>query len=438
MDNMSNPSRSSLPVELLHEILQLLDGATLKTCAQVSKTWLDISRTHLFRKLVHDVHLEEDGMVSQADGTPVILQDLLEYLEDTPAVRGYIQQLALRVPRQTPLVTWGANHERQLQLCRFETLINILARLPSLSSLVVDGIPFHTPESPADVRPVVDSPVVPSIKKLTLRSWWRNGSTSHADILLHLLSLFGEVQHLDLGAIHHLPRPASALLAVQIITRIRALTFGDVDALNAVHQLPNLWQLSSLAMPNIAPKEAAIAATLTHAARDSLRHLEIKLHEAIVPLLPGPHDLSYLDTLELASCTKLESLSVTVCMYKIASPPRPQLVGPSTQASFYEPAYAYLTRLLAALPPTLSTLTFNVNHNISADFTFSRDRSPAAAPMQTDWTTLDRVLTDRLANKGLQSIEFKGLEGGRLRVVERKHIIEALPKTWRSGKVRFS
>lgn len=448
-----------LPVELIHEILRLLDKSSLVASAQVSHAWMHLSRLYLFESITY--RLRPENHKKAPEGSEFLsnllpLQELLDYIGSSPIVCGYIQHLTLTLPRQRRLkplplaqlwhVVLGSSPSRETdqEFCRFQTIISTLRRLPNMLTLQVDGVPFHTPGPPFDKRPVADLPVIPHLKELRIPRWWQAtaGHPAHADNLLHLLCLFNEVDHLYLGPFRFLTHDS---LAALINLRIHSLTFEDAQTLAPLLPLPNLWRLHTLSIPCLRPEDAPLATKLTSLTHDNLRHVALKLHRPTAAYESPVHDFSYLRALDFASFSNIQSLSVVVSVYDVPLPSQLELVGPLARAGFYQPAYTYLTSMLPSLPHTLQGLSFTL-HYFSADPLYGQFREyvPSEwtpyiidAPMQADWSELDNVLTDRV-NRGLQNVEFRDLIRPCLPVVERKHIVEALPKTWRSGVVRFS
>lgn len=263
--------------------------------------------------------------------------------------------------------------------------------------------------------------------------------------MLHLLSLFEEVDRLDLGPYRLLPQLSPPTLGEKVDTRLHSLAFQEASNLAAIMRLPQLGGLRTLSIPWLRPVDVAFVSSLTNLARDNLRDISLQVHQATEIFKSPAHDLSYLDTLDLAACTQLETLAISVSVYDVPQPSSLELVDSFRSAGFYEPAYAYLTRMIDSLSPTLASISFTL-HYFSADPLYGHYwdhhalrsfTSAPDSPVQADWSTLDSILADRVS-RGLQTVEFKDLRRPCLSVTARKHLIEALPMTWRCGVVRFS
>lgn len=450
MSEVTSDTGPRLPVELLHATLQFVNKPTLSACTLVSHDWLHISRIHLFKSIIFRMHPDNhykthDG--GPVDNVPLPLQDLATFLESSPSVCKYIKHLILTLPRSRPQGGWQykeryvmsgrADHlNLDMEFCRIQTLIEIVGRLTNLSKLEISGIPFHTPEPPFDARPVVEVPIVKRLAELKITRWWQAGGPWHGANLIHLLSLFEEIDHLALGSYQLKPK-ANASLVANVQLRIHSISFESTEALVAIRDLPDIDKISKLAIPCLYPGKIQDVSTLTNRARPNLRHVALKLNREIYH--PPEHNFSYVSALNIATLENLESLTVTISVYDVVRNADSKPVPDPDSAGFYEPAYNQLTRLLAALPRTLTKISFIFSY-LSTDpyyVHFPTGVPSPDVPLQRDWSVLDSILAKRVA-VGLKSIELEDGYRQCFPVAEQTHIQRALPRIWRTGITRFS
>lgn len=291
-----------LPVELLHSILRELGKPSLSACSQTCRFWVNISRHYLFENITHRAK----------QGLP--LEDLLEYLTSTPAVCAHIRRLTLVEPRSNKLkaLVWLKKLEyrdymngRPVNLCRFEILIAILRQLPYLHTLVLGGLLFYPPEAEVHSQTVVTSPVVATLKTLRVSQW------SDTNIL-HLLNLFGEVDHLSVSRMWSTGIP-TATIASRIPLRIRSLALHDsLLPITTLLPLPRVSDLSAVEFPSTDVSEAPLALQLLNIVGPCLQHFGLKLHELRAA---RNLDLTYLEPITSVTFAALRSLSVIIPVY---------------------------------------------------------------------------------------------------------------------------
>ena len=148
------------------------DKESLKACSLVESRWFDPSRRHLFRSLhVRTVCL---NVVNR-------LQKFLNFLKDTPSVRGYVEVLTLR-----------NDYFASVRRLGLRSLVLILTLLPNVQELTLEHLLFMCGPNPGKQ---LTPPPPRSLRTLCLRTC----QVKEGDpFLSYVLGCFTHVQQLQL------------------------------------------------------------------------------------------------------------------------------------------------------------------------------------------------------------------------------------------------
>ncbi|EKM59962.1 uncharacterized protein PHACADRAFT_250783 [Phanerochaete carnosa HHB-10118-sp] len=315
----------------------------------------------------------------------------------------------------------------------WQTLIELLCQLPRLRTLELKNFLLEPLGPVFDTDPLCTAPVIEHLEalKFTRHCRTQDGIGCFGDVL-HLLSIFKRIDHLDFGAFTS-PPTGHPSLASRITTQVRSLTIPPYASrlLRSIPLLATWSNLECLALPLLPLEDVAYGLRLLNLARASLRH--VALH---VPRIDekGP-TVRCLHELALATCPRLESVSIAVPFYGAAN----LLVAPGAVAIgrpyFGASAYAFITGFLASCPPALRRVTFDLQLDLTPVETHQHIQLEM---LQTDWSTLDDVLA-RCANRGLTSVQFchDPRELSELSSSIQQYFAKRMPCLWRTDVARF-
>lgn len=407
------PLSSRLPIELLYFIFPHLDKLTLSTCSLVSRGWLNPARFYLFEVVVYCITAEpiEDG-----NDAPSPLEDFLVFLDSTPSIRSYIRHLVLvmqepdtSAPVTLPIMGPESTTDG-LKGAKLDTLYNILKHTQSLLTLTITDFAFGTPEPNAcpDAHP--RPPALQHLVGLDIQRSAHFGTLSAMEYIISLLALVGTVDGLVLstgwspGDHHHTVSASSPLVDKQL----RELHASGTALSLGLLKVLDLSSLQVLDIPGFDHEDMRWLGSFLGAAGRNMRHLNVKLHDAhyvhlsLMPEVP-PTDLRplpFLSSLLLWRLSKLETLSFTVPTWTNCEQP----FDGSTTIFIYEPAHAFIKQTLRALPPSVRSIGFQVEHYHTLYFGDIVQGAPLSDGF-LPFSDFDAILESRIAEQGLQTVE---------------------------------
>jgi len=334
-----------LPPELVDIVIGHLHGdiEALSACSLVCMTWFPSARYHLF----YSFTISCRPYYSSPEPPP--FERLVKILELDISVRQYIKQLHL-----TDQNGWGSTKDFSVAL-----LVQIFERLPSLRTLLIDGVRLPLPAEPHEVA---------NIPPLSIRTLCFISPICTLPQLIDLIALFGRIDNLCVYGMNVPLDEAPPLrhsLAVKSLLLEGARGYPCSQILMGLpsirRSLESLdWTLSPLEVNPVG--ELREFGTFLHNfdVASTLRHFRIDVSSVNMKLL-HPQLGDQWGKLNLSSCFGLESVHISIFTTHLH--PTPEV--PDTLDTVQQ--WKCLLAILQTIPRTVKRITVGIHGPIDQD-----------------------------------------------------------------------
>ena len=415
-----------LHVDILHAIFGPMDKNTLSACSLVMRSWIDVARSHLFRRVAYHIAAEDDNTEHH---TPPPLQDFLDFLDAKPQIGQCVRALSLTtlLPDDDPYDISG----RRYRGAQLATLSSILRRTPGLRTLAVHHLVLAEPLFPTDIISSAVGTVLNHLDNLHVDLLGLPLETVHRDYLFRLFQLVGTVDKIQFDS-YIFPfltlKQARTAWPPHTLKHVRELHLKGCPALGHLSMV-ELDHLETFVLDEFTRLTLPWLNTFLPAKGPQLRHLTLPMDMSCLTDMVEP-------SLNISMCDMLESLTLISAVYSYSSGD----ISPTHAQVSADPAcYAFMHRVLDSAADSVRSITLLLhNHTVQFNPQLLLWRPPTL--METDWSVLDLILERRVTRRGLREVEIRveyGVHSETEATWLHAGIERVLPKTQATGALRF-